>query len=191
MVRVIHDQLLEFHPTLSPHTRLYFGNIPDRIGLIAGRSPAARVWYGDPTVEAGFYSSYRARAPGEPAGPDLFFHFDSTSGIREVSVDGADGGTRYAPSPEWEGDHEALAMTLLRAGDRPRAATLFEAIARLPHRADALMFAGVCREASGDTVLAAADYTRAGERTGRTPREIGDWAARLRASVPRPPAFRP
>ena len=187
MLHLIHDQLLSLHPTLPRHSRLYFGSVPNNVGLIAGDSPAVRVWYGDSTMRGGFYSAYRPRALDEPRGPDLFFHFDSTTGIRDVSVDGAEGET----GPAWERDHESLAMTLVSAGDLPRAATLFEAIARLPHRADALMFGGVCREASGDTVLAAADYARAGERTGRTSREIEAWASRLRASMPRPSAVRP
>jgi len=182
---VIHDQLLAMHPTLPPRTRLYFGNIPNNIGLIAGRSPAVRVWYDDPTIEAGFYSYYRARFANEPAGLDLFFHFDSTAGIREVSVDGADGGASAETPEDWERDHASLATTLLANGDLPRAATLFEAVGRLPSRPDALMFAAVAWQAHGDSAAAAKDFARARERTGLKPEEIAGWAARLRATMPR------
>jgi hypothetical protein len=51
---------------------VYFGSIPNNIGLIAGQSPALRVWYSDATLEAGFYSSYQPRGEGEPSGLDLF-----------------------------------------------------------------------------------------------------------------------
>jgi len=184
MLRVIHDQLLALHPTLPAHTRLYFGDIPNNIGLIAGRSPAVRVWYGDPSLEAGYYSYYRARAAGEPGGPDLFFHFDSTMGIREVSVDGADGGEDSMSGEVWERDHESLATLLLANGDLPRAARLFEAIARLPHRPDALMFAAVCWQAHGDSVASGRDFDSARARTGLKPEQIEQWAAQLRATMP-------
>jgi hypothetical protein len=184
LLRVIHDQLRALHPTLPPHTRLYFVNIPNNIGLIAGRSPALRVWYHDPTLEAGFYSYYRARAAGEPRGEDLFFHFDSTAGVREVSADGADGGAAPVPETEWERDHESLAVTFTASGDLARAARLFEVIARLPKRPDALMLAAACWEAHGDSASAATDRERARARTRLEPEEIAKWAAQLRATMP-------
>src|SRR5262249_8731788 len=58
------------------------------------------------------------------------------------------------PAAEWESDHAALAMTLLTNGDLERAARLFETIARLPHRPDALMFAGVAWQAHRDSAAA-------------------------------------
>jgi hypothetical protein len=185
LLRVIKEQLLELHPTLPPHSRLYFGNIPNNIGLIAGRSPAARVWYADPTLEAGFYSYYRPRAPGEAPGTDLFFHFDSTAGIREVSVDGADRRPKGEPDSVWEKDHIDLATTLVANGDLPRAARLFEAITERSDRPDVPMFAGACREATGDSASAAMDFARARALCGLTSAQIRDWAGRLRATMPR------
>jgi hypothetical protein len=185
LLRAIHAQILHLHPTLPHYSRLYFVNIPNNIGLIAGQSPALRVWYDDPTLQAGFYSYYRARLPAEAQGPDLFFHFDSTSGIREVSVDGADGGASSVSAADWEHDHESLAVTLLSNGDLPRAARLFEALARLPHRPDALMFAAVCWEAHGDSAAATANFARARARTGLEPAQIEKWAGQLRATMPR------
>ena len=184
LLREIHDQMLELHPTLPPHSRLYFVNIPNNIGFIAGRSPALRVWYGDPTLEAGFYSYYRARAPGETPGSDLFFHFDSTAGIREISPDGADRRVPSVPDSAWEKDHIDLAITFVGNGDLPRAARLYEAIAVLPHRPEALMFAGACWEAFGDTVSAAKDFALARIRTGLKPEQIRQWADQLHASMP-------
>ena len=144
-----------------------------------------RVWYGDPTLEAGFYSYYRARASGETLGTDLFFHFDSTSGIREISLDGSDRGAPSGPDAVWEADHIDLATTMVANGDLPRAARLFEVIGDLRrNRTDAWMFAGACWEATGDRVSAARDFERARAATGLKPEEIRHWADRLRATMP-------
>ena len=185
LLRTIKEQLLELHPTMPRHSRLYFVHIPNNIGLIAGRSPAVRVWYGDPTLEAGFYSYYRARAPRETLGTDLFFHFDSTTGIREILLDGSDRGAPGGPDAVWERDHIDLATTMVANGDLPRAARLFEVVADLrPERTDAWMFAATCWEATGDSVSAARDLERARAATGLKPEEIRLWADRLRATMP-------
>ena len=183
MLSVIRGQMAELHPMLPPHTRLYFGNIPNNIGLIAGRSPAVRVWYRDPTIQGGFYSYYRPRSANQPDGPDLFFHFDSTSGIREVIPErpppaGVGRGT------EWEMEHESLAITLLRGGDLTRAAAAFESIARLPHRPDALMFAGTCWRSAGNPARAGRLFELARVRTQLSSSEIEAWAERLHKTMP-------
>jgi hypothetical protein len=185
MLHVIRAQLLAMHPTLPAHTRLYFGNIPNNIGLIAGRSPAVRVWYGDPTLEGGFYSYYRARPLGAPRAPDLFFTFDSTSGIHEVFADGRANPATGQRDARWEDDAGKLAMTFVTNGDLLRAAELFDVIGQLPHRTDAAMFAAVCREVAGASGSAERGYVTVQARTGGTRKQVMDWAARLRASMPR------
>ena len=173
------------HPTLPARSRLYFGNIPNNIGLIAGERPAVvRVWYDDATIESGYYSSYRARPPREPQAPDLFFRFDSTTGIREVFADGRPDPVRGRDAT-WEDEHGRLAMTFVTSGDFRRAARLFDSLATLPHRADAAMFAAVCHEVAGDSARAAAGYAVVRQRTGGSRQEFRDWAARLRAAMPR------
>jgi hypothetical protein len=183
VLSVIRRQLRAKYPSLPPNTRVYFGSIPNNIGLIAGQSPALRVWYSDATLEAGFYSYYRPRGASEPSGLDLFFHFDSTSGIREVRDD-APPPLGLEPGSEWERDHESLAMAFVTSGDRRRAARLFERIAELPYRVDALMFAGVLWHLEGDSLRANEMFAAAGSRTGRSHAEIAGWAQRLLASMP-------
>ncbi len=183
LLSVIRRQLHEQYPKLPPHTRVYFGSIPNNIGLIAGRSPAIRVWYDDSTLQAGFYSYYRPRSADEPSGRDLFFHFDSTAGIREVRVESTPP-RGLEPGSTWERDHESLAMALLIGGDRVRAAQLLEKIAEVPYRVDALMFAGTLWQVEGDSSRAAVCFAAAQERTGRPPAEISGWARRLRESMP-------
>ena len=183
MLHAIRTQLLELHPTLPRHSRLYFGSIPNNVGLIAGRSPAVRVWYADPTLEAGFYSYYRPRSAGEPPGADYFFHFDSTTGIREVRPDSPPP-LGLAPGSTWEQDHESLAIVLLMSGDAPQAARMFEFISMLSHRPDALLFAGTCWEVAGDSVRAGHLFEAARVRTGATAGEIRVLVDRLRSRMP-------
>lgn len=180
----IQTELMVRHPTLPRHARVFFGHIPNNIGLVAGSSPAVRVWYRDSTLQAGFYSYYHPRSSAEPRGPDFFFHYDSALGIQEVRLGREDVAQVARFEPNWERNHEALAMTLLRSGDFIRAADEFEKIAELPDRPDAGMFAAVCAEAVGDSVRARHLMTVAGARTGETPSEIAAWARRLRATMP-------
>jgi hypothetical protein len=180
----IQTQLMVRHPTLPAHARVFFGHIPNNIGLVAGSSPALRVWYRDSTLQAGFYSYYRPREATAPPGPDLFFHFDSMTGIHEVLLGQEDAVREVRLQPNWESNHEMLAMTLLRSGDFLRAAEEFEKIAQLPSRSDALMFAAVSREAAGDSVRAQRLMSAAGVRTGASPAAIAAWEQRLRATLP-------
>ncbi len=185
MVGGIQTQLMARYPTLPQHTRVYFGSVPNNIGLVAGSSPAVRVWYRDSTLRAGFYSYYRPRAAGEAPGRDLFFHFDSTRGLVEVKLGPEDVARAVRTDPGWERNHESLAITLLRAGDPARAAEEFEKIAGLASRPDAFMLAAVCREAAGDSGDARRLMATAAARTGGTPVEMERWARTLRAQMPR------
>lgn len=185
MLSVIRTQLLERHPRLAPHTRVYFGNIPNNIGLVAGESPAIRVWYRDSTLQAGFYSYYRPRAAGDADGPDLFFEFDSTRGLVPVLLGTEDLAGASRRDPDWERHHRALAVLLLRQGDAARAALEYEKIAALGERADASMFAAICWEAVGNASRAESLYAAAGRTSGLGAREIEEWAGRLRATLPR------
>lgn len=185
MLELIETQLKQAYPRLPSGTRVYFGNIPNNIGLVAGESPAIRVWYADSTLQAGFYSYYRPRTAHSRAGRDLFFHFDTLTGLREVRTEAEDLRLAYANNPDWERDHEALAMSLLRAGDMGMAAMQFEKIALLPHRPDALAFAAAARLEEGDSIRAGQLMAEAVRRMDGTPADIGAWVARLRASMPR------
>jgi len=184
MLNTIRTQLTALHPTLPQHSRLYFGNIPNNIGLIAGHSPAVRVWYDDPTLEAGFYSYYRPRAPGQADGEDLFFHFDSTTGIREVDGVPAARTPIDASPPTWVDDQEALGMLFVTKRDFPRAAALFHRLAALRSTPESYMYAGVCWQVLGDSLRAHADFDSAARLTRGTPAEIRGWAERLRATMP-------
>jgi hypothetical protein len=114
-LRTLRDDLLRKHPDLPSHSRLYFAQVPRNIGWVAGDGPAFRIWYRDSTLEGGYYSYYRPRGPGEPAGRDYFFRFDSTG----VWVEVATGPERRAATlrPGWEQDHRELARLLGAAGD--------------------------------------------------------------------------
>ncbi|MGH7730371.1 MAG: hypothetical protein ACRENJ_03885 [Candidatus Eiseniibacteriota bacterium] len=160
-------QLREAHPRLPRHARLFFVRVPSNVGFLAGDGPALRVWYRDPTLRAGYYSSYRPRDPGDPAGPDLFFRFDSTGGWVEVLPGAEDVARARRANPRWEKDHVMLAATLARAGDWPRAAAEYAKLAAaVPARFEYAFDAGVCFESLGDSTAAAEWYRRAAALPG-------------------------
>ena len=181
----IQTDLLRQHPTLPPHTRVFFGHIPNNIGLIVGQSPALRVWYRDSTLQAGFYSYYRPRAESAPRGDDLFFRFDTLSGLVEVRAGPEDVQGGRLANRSWEDDHEKLAMLFLRSGDVPRAAGEFEKLSTLPHRPDAAGYAAVCWEVAGDSARADSLLLASGARMRLSGARLRSWAEDLRRSFPR------
>lgn len=179
----IRSELTRLEPRLPHHSRVYFAHIPNNVGLIAGQSPAVRIWYRDSTLSADFYSRYRPRVPGLP-GTDYFFRFDSTRGMVEVNAGAEDALPASARDTVWEADHQNLAVLFLESGDRSRAASEFVKLSRLEHRPDAAVYAGVClravgREAAADSILASA-----GRRMGMPRDRIEAWAERLRTTMP-------
>ena len=180
----IRDHLRLQYPSLPPHSRVYFGHIPNNIGLVAGQSPALRVWYRDSTLQADFYSKYTPRAPSDVRGRDFFFHFDSLAGMVEVKTGAEDLRAAMRNDPNWETNHEALAMMLLRNGATRPAADEFEKLSQLPHRLDALACATVCRQILGDSAKAESLVAAAGHR-GRMPvPRFRLWVARLTETFP-------
>lgn len=185
MLEDIRSRLLELHPHLEPRSRLFFASIPNNIGLIAGRSPAVRVWYADSSLEADFYSGYRPRPEGAFAGRDRFFKFDTLSGLVEVDADGP------APSNpgqaiQWEQSQEVLAMLFLRNGDPERAATRFQEIGRLSHRPDALVLASAAWAVAGEPRRSDSLLHAVKARLPIPASDVYAWRMRLVASVPRP-----
>jgi dolichyl-phosphate-mannose-protein mannosyltransferase len=166
-IRVMRAQMVESHPRLPANARLFFVRVPSNVGFIAGDGPALRVWYGDPTLRAAYYSSYRPRAATAPAGPDLFFRYDSTSGWVEIVPGAEDVERARRANPRWETDHGTLATTLARAGDWPLAALEYTKLAQAsPARVDYAYDAGVCFESTGDSTAAAQWYARAASLPG-------------------------
>ena len=167
------------------NSRVYFAHIPNNIGLIAGQSPALRVWYRDSTLQAGFYSQYQARSPSAAKGEDFFFRFDSAVGMVEVEAGREDVRLGLSSNANWEADHAGLAMVFLRGGDVSRAAGEFEKVSLLRHRPDAAVYAGVCWKSAGDTIRADSLYAAGETRMHLSHAELLDWEARLRATMPR------
>jgi len=161
-IRVMRAQLHAAHPTLPPHARLFFVRVPSNVGFIAGDGPAVRIWYGDPTLRAGYYSSYRPRAADEPAGPDLFFRFDGRRGWVEIVPGPEDVPRARLANPRWLIDHGTLAATLARAGNWSGAAGEYAKLAEAaPGRYAYAYNAGVCFESLRDSAAAARWYARA------------------------------
>src|SRR5262249_35073259 len=129
------DKLMGAYPKLEHHARLWFVRLPNNVGFLAGDGPVVRVWYGDPTLQAGYYSAYRPRAEGEPAGPDHFFRMDEQGQFREIrrSAPGDTSATavqaEVRANPRWRTDHVALASALAAGKDWPAAAAEFRRLA--------------------------------------------------------------
>ena len=184
----IRSQIIQQRPTLAPHTGVYFGHIPNNIGLVAGQSPAIRVWYRDSTLKAGFYSSYSPRRRDEPPGTDLFFRFDTLAGLIEVKAGPENVRTGISTNPGWESDHERLAMLFLRSGDAEHAGMEFQKLSELAHRSDAGVFASVCWEVAGFPGRADSLLDVAQSRTGLSLSELRHWTDKLKAAMPRRPS---
>jgi len=184
ILSAIRDDVLRQHPHLPPYSRLYFAHIPNNIGLVAGQSPAARVWYGDSTLKAGFFSSYRPRSAGEPQGEDIFFRFDTSDRMVEIYPGLEDVATGLRTNRHWESDHEELGALFLEHGDVPRAALEFEKISLLRHRPDAAVWAAVCWETLRDSARADSLYRAVRMRTGISDTNLAKQVARLGATSP-------
>lgn len=157
----LRDDLLHKHPTLEPHTRLYFAQVPQNIGLVVGDGAAFRVWYRDTTLRAGFLSEYRPRAADAPQGQDLFFRFDTTVTWTEI-VKGPESRDAMAGDPTWEDNHRMLAHTLGVAGDwRGAAGELAKLADAYPRNVEYPLNLGEVLERAGDPVGAERAYLRA------------------------------
>jgi hypothetical protein len=149
-IEALRADLLRRHPTLPPYSRLYFARVPQNIGLVVADGPAFRVWYGDSTLRAGFYSDYLPRPADAPAGRDYFFSCEVGSAWREVTKGPEPAGAGLRAGPQWEDDHRELALLLGSRGDWEGAAVELAklAAARPGHREYAVNLA-YCLERAG------------------------------------------
>lgn len=180
----IRQELLAKHPTLEPHTRVFFGRIPNNIGLVAGSSAALRIWYRDPTLSADFMSNYRPRAADAPGGPDRFFRFDSVHVLVEVVAGTENVLAARRTNPEWTKDHENLAMLFLRSGQPLDAAEEFLKLASFSTDPSALLFGGTSLLMAGETQRAEGALRAYSLRSGVPIDSVRTLANELARSAP-------
>ena len=171
----IRQELVRQHPSFPPASRVFFVQIPNNIGLLAGDGPSLRVWYRDTTLRGLYYSQYTPRVDGHEE-RDFFFRFDSTAGLVEVHKGAEDMEGARRANPAWEDDHEVLAALFLRAWDLPAAATEYGKLAVLPRRLDCLVYVGACRQFMGDTAAAESCYALVARRMDRPLGAVRDSA---------------
>jgi hypothetical protein len=177
-IEALRADLLRLHPTLPPHSRLYFARVPRNIGLVVSDGPAFRIWYGDSTLHAGFYTDYAPRPPGGPAGRDYFFCFDGHAAWREVTKGPEDIAAARRAEPGWEQEHRELALLMGSKADWAGAAGELRKLAMAyPDRREYAVNLAYCLQRSGDSTAA-----RAGSR---------DEAGPVRGSRAASPAPRP
>jgi tetratricopeptide (TPR) repeat protein len=158
----IRSQLFARHPTLPPHSRLFFANLPNNIGLLAGDGPAIRIWYRDPTLRARWYSEYSTRMPEDSLGADLFFRFDPGHGLTEVRTGPEFDAPEPARSAEWQRNQRVLASLFLHAGNVRGAAGSYAKLWRyFPQQAENALYAATLYDAAGDSSQAARYYQAA------------------------------
>jgi len=151
----IRARLFEMHPNLPPNSRLYFAEIPNNIGFLAGDGPAVRVWYEDRSLRAMYLSAYEPRA-ATAAGGDYFFLFDSLTTLYEM--------TPGEPEPpgdfRWRRARGLLASLFIHAGNPAGAAREYAALAHSdPADPGHALFAGAAYAAS-DQPESASVYRR-------------------------------
>jgi hypothetical protein len=167
LLGVIRSRLLALHPTLPPHSRLYFAYLPNNIGFLAGNGPAVRIWYRDPTLEGRYYSAYLPRTSADSLGGDFFFRFDLAKGLTEVLAGPESTDPDLQRTRLWEHDQLVLSSIFLRAGN-PRAAALqyLKLWMAYPGRGEYALYAAALYEVAGDTVEAARYYRVANSALG-------------------------
>ena len=149
------DLLLK-QPDIAPHTRLFFSQVPSNVGFLTASGPALRVWYGDTTVSGGYLGQYARRDPSRPAGADLFFRYDSTSGWVPIATGAEDTAAARLANPRWEADHRQLAAAYARAQQWREAGWEYARLAAVaPEHAEIAADAAVCFAMAGDSVAAA------------------------------------
>lgn len=159
------EQLRTMHPAFPPHARLYFAEVPNHVGFLAGDGPALRVWYDERTLRAGFFNDWRVRAAGEPAGEDFFFRADSLRGWIELRRGAEDVAAARGANPRWGEDQQGLAAALLAGGDAKGAVDEYRKVAEaLAEDAEPAYNAGVAALFAGDTALAASWLAEAARR---------------------------
>jgi len=196
-VRDIRDKLLGAYPKMEANARLWFVRLPNNVGFLAGNGPVVRVWYHDPSLEAGYYSAYTARAEGEPAGPDHFFRMDEAGQFMEVKQAAPDDTSAAAvradeqSNPRFRTDRLALATALAQGSDWRGAASEFRTLAiAYPESSSFAFDAASAYMQAGDSVTAMQWFREAARRPGAPP-EVIEAARRLEPQPPPSPPSPP
>jgi hypothetical protein len=197
-VSQIKERLLGAYPRMEPHARLWFVRLPNNVGFLAGDGPAVRVWYRDPTLQAGYYSAYRPRAAHEPAGPDHFFRVDEAGQFLEVkradttavSLAGAPvDSTVQLGNPRWQTDQLSLASAMVAGRDWRGAAAEYRRLAlAFPDSSGYAFDAATAFMQAGDSAAAYSWLAEAARRPGAPPDLVAAVRARAEAAPDVPPA---
>lgn len=163
----IRSKLFQLHPTFPPHSRLYFAQVPNNIGFLAGDGPAIRVWYGDFSLQARFYSEYRMRVANDSLGRDYFFRVDSVMVMSEIEAGPESVSLSARRNPTWQHDQQVLATLFMESGNVRAAAHSYAKLwMTFPERPAYALYAATAYEAGDDTIEAQNYYRIAARAFG-------------------------
>ena len=182
---------------MEPNARLWFVRLPNNVGFLAGDGPVVRVWYQDPSLQAGYYSAYLPRTEGEPAGPDHFFRMDEAGQFMEIRQSAA-GDTSAAEiladersNPRFHTDRLALATALAQGKDWRAAGAEFRTLAiAYPDSSGFAFDAATAYMQAGDSVVAMQWFREAARRPDAPP-ELLEAVRRMEPPPPPSPARKP
>ena len=151
LLYTLRERFLMMAPEPRPHTRFWFVTLPNNIGFLQGDGPALRTWYGDSTLTAGFFSSWRPAAAGA-AGVDRFFKLHEGARWVELVPGPEDVTAAIAENPRWGQDHMSLGRTFADAGEWQVAEAEFAKVAdALPQEAEPAYNLAICKGRLGDS----------------------------------------
>jgi hypothetical protein len=135
LVRELRMKLLTALPSVPPHSRLFFTNVPRGIGFVTADGPLFRILYRDTTLRGGFWGEYSPRRAGDAAGTDYFLSFEPPGKMNLVRPLASLPHTE-AEAVVWETDHRALVLVLGRSGDWDGAISELDALLRFRPQSD-------------------------------------------------------
>jgi len=109
--RTIREKLLGAYPKMEPHARLWFMNLPNNIGFLAGDGPAVRVCTGIPRS---------GRTTSRPTGARWTIRGPTTASASTRPASSWSSCAARAPTPSWRRNdaQPSLAMDGVVAGER-------------------------------------------------------------------------
>jgi hypothetical protein len=186
LLESIRARLFQLEPRVPANSRLFFGRLPNNVGVIAGNGPSIRAWYHDPSLSAFFFSDYSPRGLHGLIGRDYFFRFDTTRTLVELQTGPENLANAMASNPDWGDDHFKLASLFVQHGDLDLAGEEFgKLFSAFPNRLDCALYAAVTLQAAGRPASEFQSLYEQARHGFRNDSDFEDAVQHLKQSLPR------